>query len=387
MSKLLPKFDCGLCGNPICMVLARRILLGLQNPEDCKFIYQENLQKIQDLIPKKEEKRRHPHPNVEEDVIEINPCTEDGKVTLETQLKPRFGGIDLFGDFFDQIQLCNSLSEAEIFDKVNCSPKMGYGLVEIAGKRAHIFKTGKIIMRRADNRDDALLTLAKISKIMMPARICSCGNILVDCLGGACNTCFKEECKALLDSLEVKDVDDYGYITIGELLGNKKDKVDENLMKNFKILKDILTNVRKIFEGIREGNEIDKNNLIDKTDEESKSIYKNCTKCILEHEDKADTMIALIQYGLARDLMRARDGFFVSEGNKEKELLNDAAELLFDAYERFDKKDLEGSKVIWEKYEKFRSSRDMKLTSIGPIKIATNAFYISRILGIRVPDL
>lgn len=387
MNELLPKFDCGLCGNPVCMALARKILLKTQMPGDCRFISQENLGKIQEIIPKEKIERKHPHPNIDEDIIEIHPCTEDGKVTLETQLKSKALDIDFYSDFFDQIQLCTSLSEVDVFDKVTCSPKMGYGLVEIKGKRVHIFKTGKIIMRRADDDDDALATLSKTSKILLPARICSCGNIIVDCFGGSCENCSKDVCSALLDILNMGIKGNDCNNTILDILEDVNPSIHEKLIVNFKSLGDIVKEVRKIDDELRKGKVIDKESIRNKTDEILTKINKTCMKSILENEGTRSILIALTQYGLGRDLIRARDGLLSSEMKNDEELYKRAMELLFDGYNAFEIRDVKASKVIGEKYKKFISTYNVNSFSVGVAKIATNGFYISRILGISVPDV
>lgn len=385
--ELLPKFDCGLCGNPVCIALARKILLKTQKPIDCTFISQENLGKILDMIPEKEMERKHPHPNIDEDVIEIHPCTENGKVTLETQLKPKYGNSNFFNDFFDQIQLCNSLSEVEMFETMNCSSKMGYALLEFKGKRTHIFKTGRIIMRRADNREDALATFSKISKALLPAKICSCGNMLADCFGGACEFCSKDMCAALLDIFEAKEVGDNSGATLGDILTDIDRNSNEKLSDNFKGLKDIVNEIRKIHDELRKGREIDKQTLKEKIDEMVTKINHNCTNTIIENDGQIQTIIALIQYGLGRDLIRARDGLLSLEIKNLGEGFERATELFFSAYDAFERRDIKGSKDVEARYKEFISSLELNPSSMGVAKIATNGFYISRILGIPVPDV
>ena len=84
------------------MTFARKILLDIQKSVDCHFLSTDDLQKINE-ITQEEVIRKHPHPNENEDIIEINPCTEDGYVTLETQLRSKIMARDLFSDFFDHI--------------------------------------------------------------------------------------------------------------------------------------------------------------------------------------------------------------------------------------------------------------------------------------------
>ena len=153
--ELLPKFDCGQCGNPICMTFARKLLLEIQKPLQCIFTTDEQREEISRVIGAVDRKQGPLAPPNGE-VVEIHPCTEEGMVTLWAQLKPTCSSIELLGDYFDQLQLCRSVEQADFFDKNECSPKMGYAYVEVKGKRAHIFKTGKIIIRHADDKEDAM---------------------------------------------------------------------------------------------------------------------------------------------------------------------------------------------------------------------------------------
>ena len=385
--ELLPKLDCGLCGNPICMTFARKILLEAQKPEDCSFVSKGNLEKIKGGLAEKRPSRKHPHPNLGQDIIEIHPCTEDGKVTLETQLRARAKKNDIYSDLFDQYHMCSSLSETEMFEKVNCSPKMGYALVEIKGKRAHIFKTGKIIMRRADNREDALKTLMKISKVLLPARICSCSNILVDCFAGCCDDCTDEECSALLDHLVVTESGNEGNTVIADVLGANDTEPDLKLMDNFKALREIVNEIRKIDDVLRNGNLDNRKWYSDKIDEIVSGVNRCCMENILKNRGIKNTIIALTQYGLGRDLIRARGGFLSLNIESNDGLFERAKELFFDAYGAFEGRDINGSRAISERYRKIISDWDANSSTVGTVKIATNGFYISRILGKPVPQL
>jgi ArsR family metal-binding transcriptional regulator len=383
--ELLPKFDCGLCGNPRCMTFARKLILKAQKPLECQFLEIENLKKIEDIIAEPEMERKRSHPNKDEDVIEISPCTEDGFVTLETQLRSKIMVRDLFSDFFDQYQLCISLSEVDDFDSMNCSSKMGYALVENKGKRTHVFKTGRIIMRRADDRNDALHTLGHISRMLMPARLCSCQNTLVDCFGGACDNCVHGECAALIDATEAeKEYRKKGH-TIGELLKEMDKKDNEKLKDNFSLIGNIASELRKIKNDIGGQDNIEKDTYIKPTEELVAKISRNCMEVLRGESDLNETVVALAQYGIARDLIRARDGLLSIEGSGESEMFNKATKILFDAYSYFENRDVEGSKGIQNEYMEFRKAIKEQSVPFGLIKVAANGFYISRILGKPVP--
>jgi hypothetical protein len=354
------------------MTFARRILLNAQKPGECSFVSQDNLEKIKGIASQEKVVRNRPHPNVNENVIEIHPCTEDGKVTLETQLKSMVNMDDLFSDFFDQYHLCDALKNVEMFDRMNCSPKMGYAYIELGGKRAHIFKTGKIIMRKADDREDALGTLTRFSRLTLPARICACGNILADCFAGACHQCYVDSCAALMEDLGVGKDD--GRTTIGELL--KEHNGGTSLAQNFERLTSMVGEIRKIDDAL--GKDID--DYGKKIDDILSKVKKTCIGNILENKDPKSTIVALAQYGLARDLKRVRDSL-LSLGEENDKLREDAMNILFDAYDAFNGRDEKDMKAIWKRYEEYMSKLELNPSTVGAAKIATNGFYISRILG------
>jgi ArsR family metal-binding transcriptional regulator len=384
--ELLPKYDCGLCENPRCMTFARRILHDIQKPKECQFLTDDNIKKINEITSEPDAIRKHPHPNQDEEIIEINPCTEDGFVTLETQLKSRVMKQDLYGDFFDQFQMCLSLSEIDAFDSMNCSSKMGYALAEIKGKRTHIFKTGKIIMRRADDKEDALNTLAIISKMLTPARLCSCNNTLVDCFGGACKICAEGECAALIDATDIEEgYKGEGY-TLEQILINIDMSNNPHLEENFKLLDDIVFEIHKIHEDILSQNEIDVDSNAKTIGELLKKIKRNCTEHLLSTTEIKSSLVALTQYGITCDLMRANEAILNLKDHKDDPLYEKAVDILFDAYSAFSKKDIEKTNDIQNNYSELLRAWKEDNGPIDIVKIAANGFYISRVLGKPVPQ-
>lgn len=112
------------------------------------------------------------------DIIEIQPCTEEGLVTLEAKL----GGKEE-REMLDPILLCRYLNAAPAFENPRCSPEMGYGMLEKDGRKIHAFKTGKVIVRRVEGREQALGHLHLVSRTIWPALRVNGGDALVVCLG------------------------------------------------------------------------------------------------------------------------------------------------------------------------------------------------------------
>jgi hypothetical protein len=362
------------------MTFARKVLLAIQEPGACMFLVDKEGQAILGMINDQKRVKAPPTPP-DDEIVEIHPCTEEGMVTLWAQLKPLCGKNGLSGDFFDQYQLCESVSHADIFDKNECSPKMGYAYVELKGKRTHIFKTGKIIMRRADNREDALATLSMISKLLLPARICSCGNLMADCFGGCCDDCFESTCKAFMDEEEneiTAEVDN--KTTVGDILKQHSVKTGGGLKANYARLDDLLMEIKKVSESQ------DPEQRSEKTiNDIGFEIKQSCSKDFLDNRTPEDSIIALMQYGLVRDMLRAGEGLLGLKkdgiGNPDR-----ALKIFFDAYSAFMERDLTACSAIWTEYENYISEWKNEKQCAEMAKIATNGFYISRILGKPVHD-
>jgi len=103
-------------------------------------------------------------------VIEVNPCAEDQRMTLESVLKTK-DGIERRVAYFDSVKMCEILRKTRVFQKIRCSTELGYAIVEYQDKNIHIWKQGKIIIRRAKDREDAVKTLQMISKMLSEAVI------------------------------------------------------------------------------------------------------------------------------------------------------------------------------------------------------------------------
>jgi hypothetical protein len=117
-------------------------------------------------------------------IIEIQPCTEEGLVTMEAKLAGRSGS----ADYFDPALLCRYIMASPAFTKQRCSVEMGYGVAERKGRNVHAFKAGTVIVRRAEGKEMALEHLHLISRSLWPAmNVCGLA-ALVDCLvsGGEC---------------------------------------------------------------------------------------------------------------------------------------------------------------------------------------------------------
>jgi len=112
----------------------------------------------------------HDEGEKEKQIMEVTPCTEEGYVTLEYTLKSD-NGIERKEPYFDPVKMCRILKKIKDFSNVRCSDEMGYAIIEYGGKRIHIWKQGKIIIRHAKDRNDATRTLDMVSKALSQALI------------------------------------------------------------------------------------------------------------------------------------------------------------------------------------------------------------------------
>jgi hypothetical protein len=124
------------------------------------------------------------------ETIEIHPCTEHGLVTLEAKL----GKDD--EDYYDA-EIMGFALRYSPFSDIKYSKEMGYGFALYEGKRLHMFKHGKIIIRRADDREVALKLLETCMRVLLPAVICESDRPMISLYRGECGDCTPTMCSPL----------------------------------------------------------------------------------------------------------------------------------------------------------------------------------------------
>jgi len=181
-----PEIDCGYCGNATCGAFLRKLYWGEERVDSCLFISEEKRKKMEEIL--KIKRKKVVKSEVKEGTLQFSPCAEKEKVTMEVRL-PLLSkkGYSLL----DSCDMCLTLSSMKSMDRFSCSKKMGYAVALIRGKRVHIFKNGKLILRRADSKEEALEILKMMKIAMRPSVINICGNTLSDCL--LCHDFFKEK--------------------------------------------------------------------------------------------------------------------------------------------------------------------------------------------------
>jgi len=130
----------------------------------------------------------------------IRPCvTEAGKISAETHLGSARDGSESSSDFLDSSKLCWLLNLSQIFSGVKCSQNLGIAKIEFNGKTVVVSKGGRINVRTAENKEDALETTWLVSKAMWPAMICArCGKAILECISGWCGKCRPKDCPLLV---------------------------------------------------------------------------------------------------------------------------------------------------------------------------------------------
>ncbi|MFQ6087082.1 MAG: (Fe-S)-binding protein, partial [Candidatus Bathyarchaeia archaeon] len=407
---LMPKLDCGLCGNPSCQTTARKIATGDSEPEECLPFsalpeFKENLQKIRQLLHEGIEIGAKGRVVIEETGITyIHPCiTEARKVAAEARLTsgPE-GAPDLKYGFYDPLQLCAILSITEFFQHVKCSPSLGIGRVNVDDKTVLIYKDGRINVRKARDKEDAVRTIRRVSRSLWGAIICTCGNASVDCASGGCQQCLAQICPVMSGGPPDPTVTNWSPT---------QQTITSTIFERVKTLE-----TRKLFEeGMKQLDEafnlfkqaspkfLKEHSVNDSTlrqlEKKIVQVNKLAIRFIVKTSNVYDAAFGLILSGVAMDLSRIVDGLKGLTSSKSEfsspaftRLLSEATNIAVEAYSCFRAVNLEGTRQIASRYEGFRKQwmetfRGMpqKDLLIAIEKIAVNGFYISRLLTKPLP--
>ncbi|MFQ6123506.1 MAG: (Fe-S)-binding protein [Candidatus Heimdallarchaeota archaeon] len=378
--RLLPQFDCGACGNPVCITLSRRIATGWQKPKDCMYISNTNMKRIHELLDEgvdigpKDDDIPNGH------IIEIQPCAHYGKVTLEAQLsRPT----DSIFDVFDSCEMCTSLGNAGLLKNVKCSLELGYSLAEYRETRIHLSKSGKVVMRHAQDRALAMEAMEVIKRCLWGAVVCSCGNPAVECLANGCTAHHSEPCHCLAWGLTTKTY---------ELEREMTHLIRGNNLETAKLFIACMKELDQLI-GIlkRRSNTILQNSPRAKPTEgeQIRKILTNASRLAIEFMITTiraeDASLGLILRALIRCLGRISDGLIDLQDELDPNLIQQAFEIVFKSYKAFKNGEKPISSVIAEKLNTFKTQWNEQSRDVNLIKIATNGFSISRLPSIMLP--
>jgi hypothetical protein len=226
--------------------------------------------------------------------IEIQPCTEEGQVTLEAKL----GTGDK--DYFDSEQMGVALRYS-LFKEIKYSKEMGYAFAHFEGKRIHIFKQGKIIIRRANDVEDALRILKICVKTLIPAVICESKQPAISCYKGVMKACL-DEC-----------------LPIKQLIMGKTDTVKflDVLREPPDKFKDRRATLEKIFEDLIKRKKITLGNILELIETEKRALYT----LLVDADDPFEISIILSFLALYENIEEILIALFAEEKEINEEIL------------------------------------------------------------------
>ncbi len=310
--------------------------------------------------------------------FQIHPCTEDGFVTIEAKL---YLGSP-FGrpgeDFFDTKQMCSALRRIWFFDSLRCSEEMGYALAQWEGKRIHVFKGGKIIIRRAKDDEDARKTLVIVGRILWGSIPCSCGRPLVQCASGDCDECSDKVCESHAFPPFVEIPGSSSQIKGGEALEFVKGIATKDHYQNaFKKLGEFVSVLKEIDKKMLNKDFSDLEALIESAEESMEEACASGTRFIIETPKDHHAAMGIIFLGMAEDLWTIMDAMRLMKNiSFEVEEYKIASELAFDSYEAFLRNDQAKAGEIKNRFKEFMREKHPNPV----IEIARAGYHIARMM-------
>lgn len=401
----MPKLDCGLCSNPSCQTMARKIAAGNLEPEKCLPLsvlpeFKGNLRKVKRMVLEGVEIGLKDTVIIDKkSVTYIRPCiTEAGKVSAEARLMWVPQNVeDLRYGFYDPLRLCSILSTTKFFQDVKCSPRLGIGRVHVDDKTVLIYKDGRVNVRKAEDKEDAMHTIRMVSRSLWGAIICSCGNASVDCASGGCDQCQTRICPVMRNgppdptaknrspTQQVKVSAIYEKVTTLKTRKHFEEGMKQ-LDEAFSLFKQV--SVKFLKEQSVNGS------TLEQIAAKIVQVDRLAVRFIVETSNVCDASFGLILSGVATDLSRIADALKSLTSLKAKfsspaysRLLSEAMSIAIEAYNSFRLVNLEGRRQTAYRYEGFRKQwmntfeeMTQKALLIAIEKIAVNGFYMSRLL-------
>jgi len=408
LHQLFPKLDCGLCGNPSCRTTARKLAAGEVTINQCVNLgrpeFQQNRERILEVLEEGVEIGAKGTIVIDETGITyIHPCiSEAGRVTAESKLSsgPE-GAVDLKFGFFDPMMICWALNAAGLFTDVRCSPNLGLARVNVGEKTVMIFKDGRINVRRAVDKKDAVDTIRLISRSLWGAIICSCcGNAGVDCASGGCEDCLTKVCPVIAGGppdptgSKLAPMEQTTASTIFDRA--KALPTGSYFYEGSKLLDEALEMVMKVAERTKRSPNM---KLIEKAQQRIGEANKLAIRFVVETPRVQDATIGLILAGVALDVTRMVEAVSMLTqqkgliSNELKDLLRQAIAIATQAYGAYRTANADQAKQAIDKYTTFRKTwtdafrkSSEKEALVAVEKLAVNGFYIARLLTKPLPS-
>lgn len=217
--QLIPQKNCGICGYGSCNTFARHVVFGKEDPLHC--VWLENSVHIQDAVHQVTPVRTR----VENNAI-FQPCITDADMVMAefylATKETEYGYLD--PGFCEYVLL--------YFEKAKCSQSLGIGRIEWKGKEILISQTGKILIRQAVNKEDAVEACQLVSRLVSGAVICSNLATALECVHELsmprdCEVQFfsqeEKESTASLDHYEGALIRGFSRLFEGNLVGPEID--------------------------------------------------------------------------------------------------------------------------------------------------------------------
>jgi len=409
---LFPKLDCGLCGNPSCRTMARKVITGDAKVEGCVNLkrpeFQENLTHLRTVLAEGVEIGAKGVVVVEEaGITYVHPCiSEAGKVMAEAKLAsgPE-GSVNLKFGFYDPIMLCWALEVSGLFNDFKCSTNLGVAKLNIDGKTVMVFKDGRVNVRAAKDKQDAIETIRLVSRSLWGAIICSCcGNVGIDCASGGCADCLSKICPVLGGG----PPDPTGR----ERSESMSQTTAQTIFERVKALPTRLqfeAGVESLDTAMKTLQDLGESILLGKfQDKERKSLQniqgllekanQRAVRVVVETPAIQDATVGLILAGVALDISRMTEGIktLVKLGvpltPKSCSLLRQALSIALDGYKAFRSADEGLGRAVLDNYQMFKNAwggafkeSSEKEVLVAVEKLAVNGFYIARLLNKPLP--
>jgi hypothetical protein len=390
--------------------MTRKIAVGDSEPQEClplsaKPELKGHIHKIKQLVREGTEIRAKGTVVIEEPGITyIHPCTtEADKIAAETKLtsSPE-GTTDLKYGFYDPLQVCGILNITEFFQDAKCSPSLGIGRAHVNDKTVLIYSNGKINVRQAKDKEDAIRTIRQMSRSLWGATICTCGNASVDCASGGCEQCQTHICPVMKSGPPDPTLTKQHRIqptTIPTIFERVKTlETREHFEGGMKQLDEAFRLFNQANPKFSEEHSVSRS-LLRLIKDKIAQTNKRAIQFTVETSNVYDASIGLILSGLAMDSTRIVNGLKSLTSSKSDfsspvftRLLSEAINTATEAYNSFKTVDFEKAKQVAARYTEFSerwmetfTSMPQKDLLISIEKIAVNGFYISRLLTKPLP--
>jgi len=190
--QLMPGKGCGVCGNISCRQYARRLLVGEERLEKCRYLSTAEMGKVKTLL--KEGVETHRKLPAQDELFVVQPCLSNSKkIMVDSRI-----GVETKYGVMDTFEMCRLTRNCALFTKQKCSEKLGIATFEFENKEIVVYDNGKISIKQADSREDALAAIMAVEKLLYGSFLCpDCGGSAIDCAKGFCNCGM--QCKLLGD--------------------------------------------------------------------------------------------------------------------------------------------------------------------------------------------